>query len=79
MTQRAGALWLERQTTAVMTVPSIFVRHERHYLLNPAHPRFPQVTVADQYRVEIDPRLTSRKLNVIQHGQPVEIRRKPPK
>ena len=35
-----GRRWLDAAATAVLSVPSVVIPHERNYLLNPLHPAF---------------------------------------
>ena len=42
--QAVGERWLRESRTAVLSVPSAVIPHERHLILNPAHPDFASVT-----------------------------------
>jgi RES domain-containing protein len=56
--QRMGDLWLKRQKSAVLEVPSVIIDTESNYLLNPNHPDFVQVTIEAAPRAfEFDLRL----------------------
>ncbi|MEO5924239.1 MAG: RES family NAD+ phosphorylase [Bryobacteraceae bacterium] len=43
VTQGLGSRWAAGKVTAVMSVPSAVIPHERNYLLNPAHPDFAKI------------------------------------
>ncbi len=40
-----GATWLRERRSLVLEVPSVVIRNERNYLINPRHPRFDGVFV----------------------------------
>ena len=40
-----GDKWVETAVSAVLKVPSAIVTQEYNYLLNPAHPHFPKITI----------------------------------
>ena len=52
-----GGRWVEEGKTAVLAVPSAVVPQERNYLLNPAHPRFREITVGKPEPLSLDPRM----------------------
>lgn len=57
-TQRIGDLFLQKQRTLVLQVPSSVIEQEFNYLLNPLHPAFKQkVKVVASENIRIDRRL----------------------
>ncbi len=52
-----GTQWVERRTTAVLSVPSAVVPQERNYLINPAHPDFRRITVGRPEAFPLDARM----------------------
>lgn len=56
-TQAIGSRWATASTSAVLQVPSVLVPAESNYLLNPAHPDFRRIIVADPESFTFDPRL----------------------
>jgi RES domain-containing protein len=57
-TRRLGDAWVERQRSAILSVPSIIVG-ERNYVLNPAHPDFARIAFAEPEPFRFDQRLIS--------------------
>ena len=55
-----AAAWTSRRPTAVLAVPSAVVPPEWNYLLNPAHPDFRRIRIADAEPFRLDPRLWKR-------------------
>jgi RES domain-containing protein len=43
-TQEIGERWVLEARSAVLSVPSSIIPFERNFLINPAHPLFPQLT-----------------------------------
>ncbi len=56
-TKRIGDLWVQQARSAVLALPSILVRSERNYLINPAHPQFSQIKIGPPEKFGFDPRL----------------------
>ena len=57
-----GRRWAQGRNTLLLKVPSAVVRGEGwNYLINPFHPEFPSVTIADASPFEYDFRLTAPK------------------
>ena len=56
--QAVGDSWLRSRRTAVLAVPSVVTPGEWNYLLNPAHPQFPEILVGTPTPFRPDPRLT---------------------
>lgn len=54
---RLGAAWLRESHTAVLSVPSAVIPHERNYVLNPAHADARRVVVGRGEPFSLDPRL----------------------
>lgn len=55
-----GSDWLEAARTPVLQVPSAVIETESNYLLNPEHPHFPKITIADPTPFSLDLRLLRR-------------------
>lgn len=55
--QSLGDAWVLAARSAVLAVPSVIVHEERNYLLNPNHPRFPEVQIGQPAVCAVDPRL----------------------
>ncbi len=55
--QSVGDAWLRSMRTTVLEVPSVVTPGEWNYLLNPAHPRFPEIQIGEARRFQPDPRL----------------------
>ncbi|WP_395739930.1 RES family NAD+ phosphorylase [Prosthecobacter sp.] len=51
-----GDLWAREARSAVLQVPSAIVPTEYNYLLNPAHPDFPRITLGRPAPFSFDPR-----------------------
>jgi RES domain-containing protein len=56
-TRQIGSAWLKSSASAILRVPSIIVRAEFNYLLNPAHPDFHLIRFHRPRRFRFDPRL----------------------
>ena len=56
-TQVIGDRWVKEARSAVLGLPSIVVRGEANYLLNPAHPDFARISVGKPEPFTFDPRL----------------------
>ena len=55
-----GDAWITAMRSAVLKVPSVIIRTESNYLLNPGHPAFHQIEIADPTPFTIDLRLLRR-------------------
>ena len=55
--QSVGDLWLAKQKSVVLRVPSVIVPAESNYVLNPGHPDFVKVVIDPPEELRIDPRL----------------------
>ena len=60
-TKRLGDTWIERQRSAVLSVPSVILG-ERNYVLNPAHSDFARIDFAEPEPFRFDLRLISREV-----------------
>lgn len=56
-TQRIGTRWLTEAKSAVLQVPSAISAHEWNFLLNPVHPDFEQLRLAEPTSFAMDPRV----------------------
>ncbi len=54
-----GDTWLRSLRTAALAVPSVITPGEWNYLLNPVHPRFPEIHIGEARSFRPDPRLGS--------------------
>jgi RES domain-containing protein len=55
--KRVGDAWARSGRSAVLAVPSVVVRGETNFLLNPAHPEFGRVEAQAPAGLRVDPRL----------------------
>jgi RES domain-containing protein len=55
--QAIGDTWVAKRTSLALRVPSAVAPHHVNYLLNPAHPDFPTLTIAAPERFVLDHRL----------------------
>jgi RES domain-containing protein len=55
-----GDRWVKKQSSAILTVPSIVVPDEYNYLLNPTHPDFAKIEIGKPIIYYFDPRLTKK-------------------
>ena len=56
-TMQIGNAWIREGRSAVLAVPSAITPADTNFLLNPAHPDFPQIRVSPPIDFEFDPRL----------------------
>jgi RES domain-containing protein len=52
-----GDRWLDRSISALLQVPSAISERGNNYLLNPAHPDAPKITVVEVIKAPFDSRL----------------------
>jgi RES domain-containing protein len=52
-----GQLWLARNQTAILEVPSVVIPAESNFLLNPAHPDFQRIAIGRFKPFVYDPRM----------------------
>jgi RES domain-containing protein len=57
LTQEIGGKWLRDGRSAILKVPSVIIDQEYNYLINPAHPDFSKVEIAQVSKFTFDPRL----------------------
>lgn len=55
-TQHIGSQWLRSGESLLLRVPSVIVRAEYNYLLNPGHIFFADLQIIDTEPIEFDPR-----------------------
>ncbi len=55
-----GDEWVQSQSSAVLEVPSVIVKRESNYLLNPAHTDFSSVVMGEPEPFTFDERLLAR-------------------
>ncbi|MCL4526581.1 MAG: RES family NAD+ phosphorylase [Gammaproteobacteria bacterium] len=58
--QDIGMDWIARRESAVLAVPSAVVPTEWNFLLNPAHPDFPNIAIGSAEQITTDGRLFRR-------------------
>lgn len=56
-----GERWLRESRTAVLSVPSVVIPHERNFILNPGHPDFAALTIGPAESFSFDPRMWKRQ------------------
>lgn len=57
-TRRIGDTWLSEGRSLALKVPSVTVRGQHNYLIDPAHPDFAGIEVSDSEPLDLDPRIT---------------------
>jgi RES domain-containing protein len=57
ITREIGDQWLDRPSSALLSVPSAIVPRGLNFLLNPAHLDAPQVAIVEVIQAPFDPRL----------------------
>ena len=57
VTQEIGDKWLREGKSAILKVPSAIIDLEYNYLINPDHPDFSKVKIANVSKFTFDPRL----------------------
>jgi RES domain-containing protein len=55
--QSLGDAWVLAARSPVLALPSVIVPEERNYVLNPGHPRFPEIKIGPPVVCSVDPRL----------------------
>lgn len=55
--QSLGDAWVSVARSPVLAVPSMIVPEERNCVLNPSHPRFPEIQIGSPVVGSFDPRL----------------------
>jgi RES domain-containing protein len=57
VSKSVGDDWIKTARSAVLAVPSVLIRLERTFLLNPTHPDFRKLEIKDMGTFVLDPRL----------------------
>jgi len=57
--QMIGAEWIRSERSAVLSIPSVIVDHERNYLLNPLHEDFKRIKLSPPKPFRVDLRLVT--------------------
>ena len=52
-----GEQWFRASRTAVLSVPSVVIPHERNFVLNPIHLEFPDLSIGRSEPFSFDPRM----------------------
>ena len=52
-----GEQWFRASRTAVLSVPSVVIPHERNFALNPIHRAFRQLLIGRSESFSFDPRM----------------------
>lgn len=55
-----GERWLRESRTAVLSVPSVVIPHERNFILNPTHAEFAKLRIGPAEPFSFDPRMWKR-------------------
>jgi RES domain-containing protein len=55
-----GERWFRTSRTAVLSVPSVVIPHERNFVLNPTHRAFAQIVIGRSESFSFDPRMWKR-------------------
>jgi len=55
-----GEQWFRASRTAVLSVPSVVIPHERNFVLNPIHREFAQLSIGRSEPFSFDPRIWKR-------------------
>ncbi len=71
-TQHLGTEWLGSNDSIALEVPSIIIPLERNLILNPKHPRFTEVSLAETLPFFFDPRIFNT-------GKPMPDPERPPR
>jgi RES domain-containing protein len=54
--QSLGSKWLNESESAVLKVPSVVIKKEHNYLINPNHPDFKQIALTGNEEFDFDKR-----------------------
>lgn len=57
LTQKLGDSWLDRNSAALLEVPSALTPHTSNFLMNPSHPDAARIIIASARQYRIDERL----------------------
>jgi len=58
-TRHLGDAWATERKSPVLQVPSAVIPIESNFLLNPAHPNFPDLIIGNPMNFKFDPRLST--------------------
>jgi RES domain-containing protein len=61
-----GDIWINSQSSAVLSVPFVVVPQEKNYLLNPLHDDFQRIIFNRPQEFHLDPRLVKKQPSRIQ-------------
>lgn len=53
-----GDAWLSEERSLALRIPSVTVRGQHNYLINPVHPDFEGIEVSEAEPLDLDPRIT---------------------
>jgi RES domain-containing protein len=56
-TQKIGDIWAEESRSVVLKVPSVVIKEEFNYLINPGHSDFKKISIGKPEGFSFDPRL----------------------
>lgn len=56
-TQQIGDIWVKKMTSVLLKVPSVIIKEECNYLINPAHPDFRKLSIGKPVPFSFDSRL----------------------
>lgn len=56
--EEIGDTWLSEHRSLALRVPSVTVKGQHNYLINPAHPDFASIEVSEPEPLDLDPRIT---------------------
>jgi RES domain-containing protein len=56
-----GGRWLRESRTAVLSVPSVVIPHERNFVFNPVHAEFARLTTRGPEPFSFDPRMWKKR------------------
>jgi RES domain-containing protein len=59
-TQKIGDTWAQESKSVVLKVPSVVIKEEFNYLINPGHPDFKKTSIGKPEAFSFDPRLISK-------------------
>lgn len=57
VTKIIGSDWINNEKSPVLRVPSVVVKEEFNYLINPMHPNVSRIKLGKPEKISIDPRL----------------------
>jgi RES domain-containing protein len=57
--EEIGDAWLSERRSLALRVPSVTVKGQNNYLINPSHPDFASIEVSEPEPLDLDPRITA--------------------